>query len=449
MLGISGCRGIVGKTMTPDVAARLAACWGEHLAAAHASPLVCLGRDSRPSGSTLLAAAAAGLSQVGCQVVDLGIVATPTLGVVIGAMRAAGGVMITASHNPGAWNGVKLLDHRGTAPPGNVAGSIVERYHAGGPAGVDATALVDVDLETHANDTHIAKVLGRIDPRRVMDAAPRVLLDSVRGAGGPAGGALLNLIGCDLVHVESEPDGAFPRLPEPTAANLAQVGPRVVEAGAMVGFVQDPDADRLAMLDACGNYIGEEYTLALAAWSVLRDRPGGTAVANLSTSRLIDDVAARFGATVHRSAVGEANVAETMREFGASIGGEGNGGVILPEVTWVRDSLSAMLLVLDLAAAEGATIAELVDALPKYAMLKRTFELADRAAIEPALDKLQAAFANDRIDASDGIRIDLDEGWVHVRPSNTEPIARIIAEAGDEASAQALADRAAVAAGLV
>jgi phosphomannomutase len=281
-----------------------------------------------------------------------------------------------------------------------------------------------------------------------MQAAPRVLLDSVRGAGGPAGSALLNLIGCDLVHLESEPDGDFPRLPEPTAANLAEVGPRVVEAGAMVGFVQDPDADRLAMLDADGRYIGEEYTLALAAWSVLRDRPGGTAVTNLSTSRMIDHVAKRFGATVHRAAVGEANVAETMRNVSADIGGEGNGGVILPEVTWVRDSLSAMLLVLDLSAAEGATIAELVDELPRYAMLKRTLPLADRAAIEPALAALKTAFPNDRLDDSDGVRIDFEEGWVHVRPSNTEPIARIIAEAKDEASATAIADRVAAAAGL-
>lgn len=202
------------------------------------------------------------------------------------------------------------------------------------------------------------------------------------------------------------------------------------------------------MLDAEGRYIGEEYTLALAAWSVLRDRPGGNAVANLSTSRMIDHVAERFGATVHRAAVGEANVAETMRNVNADIGGEGNGGVILPEVTWVRDSLSAMLLVLDLAVAEGATIADLVDALPRYAMLKRTLPLADRTAIEPALAALKSAFPHDRLDDSDGVRIDFEEGWVHVRPSNTEPIARIIAEAKDEASATAIADRVAAAAGL-
>ena len=448
MLGISGCRGIVGETMTPHVAATLAACWGERLAAEHDEPVVCLGRDSRPSGAELSQAAAAGLVATGCRVIDLGIVATPTLGVVIGSLQAAGGVLITASHNPGEWNGMKLLDHRGTAPPASLAGSIVERYHAGGPEGVDPSAHVVVDTEARGNDTHIAKVLGRIDPRRVMHAAPRVLLDSVRGAGGPAGSALLNLIGCDLVHLEAEPDGHFPRLPEPTAANVAEVGPRVVEAGAMVGFVQDPDADRLAMLDAEGRYIGEEYTLALATWSVLRDRHGGNAVANLSTSRMIDHVAERFGGTVHRAAVGEANVAETMRNVNADIGGEGNGGVILPEVTWVRDSLSAMLLVLDLAAAEGATIAELVDALPRYAMLKRTLPLADRTAIEPALAALKTAFPNDRLDDSDGVRIDFENGWVHVRPSNTEPIARIIAEASDEASAVAIADRVAAAAGL-
>ncbi len=448
MIGISGCRGIVGETMTPQVAARLAACWGERLATAGESPLVCLGRDSRPSGAELAAAAARGLVSTGCRVVDLGIVATPTQGVAIGALQAAGGVLITASHNPHEWNGIKLLDHRGTAPPAELAGSIVERFHAGGPDNVDLHASVEVDTEARANDTHIAKVLGRINPSRVIAAAPRVVLDSVRGAGGPAGSALLRAIGCDLVHLEAEPDGAFPRLPEPTAENLRDVGPKVAQAGAMVGFVQDPDADRLALLDADGRYIGEEYTLALAAWSVLRSCPGRAAVANLSTSRMIDDVAARFGSSVHRSAVGEANVAQMMRDVDAAIGGEGNGGVILPEVTFVRDSLSAMLLILDLAAAEGATIAELVEALPRYAMLKQTMPLPDRDAILPALESLRSTFADERIDDADGVRIDFDAGWVHVRPSNTEPIARVIAEAADQSAAEALISRVRDAAGL-
>ncbi|MCH2135984.1 MAG: phosphoglucosamine mutase [Phycisphaerales bacterium] len=447
MLGISGCRGIVGSTMTPQVAARLAACWGERLKAEHSDPLVVIGRDSRPSGAALGAAAASALTSIGCRVVDLGIVATPTAGVVIGALQAAGGVLITASHNPGQWNGVKLLDHRGTAPPADLAGSIVERYNAGGPEGIDAQVTEDVPFEGRANDTHVAKVLGRIPPMRVASAAPRVLLDSVRGAGGPAGRRLLEAMGCDLVHLEAEPDGAFPRSPEPTAENLAQVGPKVVQAGAAVGFVQDPDADRLALLDEQGRYIGEEYTLALAAWAVLRDRPG-VAAANLSTSRMIDDVAQRFGSTVVRTAVGEANVAQAMREQSALIGGEGNGGVILPEVTWVRDSLSGMALVLDLMAAEQATLSQLVDQLPSYAMVKQKVPLPDRDALEPALERLQRAFAEEQIDDSDGVRIDLDQGWVHLRPSNTEPIARLIAEASDRQGASELAQRVARAAGL-
>ena len=448
MLGISGCRGIVGSTMTADVAARLAACWGERLVAATKDPLVVLGRDSRPSGEEFAAAAAAGLHHVGCRVVDVGIVATPTVGVAIGALGADGGVLITASHNPGEWNGIKLLDRQGTAPPIALAGEIVERYHAGGPDGVDSAALVEVGTDSRANDTHVSKVLGRIPPGRVQTMAPRVLLDSVRGAGGPAGRHLLKAMGCDVVHLEAEPDGLFPRPPEPTADNLAHLGPRVIEHGAVVGFVQDPDADRMAILDERGRYIGEEYTLALGAWAVLRGTSGAATAANLSTSRMIDDVAARFGATVHRSAVGEANVAEAMRTHGAIVGGEGNGGVILPDVTWVRDSLSSMALVLDLMAAEGRSISELVDAIPRYTMIKRKVPLASRDELAPALDMLRTAFAGERIDDSDGVRIDLEEGWVHLRPSNTEPIARLIAEAADEPAAEALVNRVAKAAGL-
>ena len=452
MLGISGCRGIVDATMTSVVAARLAACWGEHLAKSSAessdAPLVCLGRDSRPSGAAFLAAAAAGLTQVGCKVVDLGIVATPTLGVAIGAMRAAGGVMITASHNPGEWNGLKLLDHRGTAPGGDTAKGVVERYNRGGPPDIDALAVVPCDVETRATDTHLSKVLGLVHPGRVQAAAPRVFLDSVRGAGGPAGRALLDAMGCDVVHQNHQTDGAFPRPPEPTEDNLRLVSNDVVNAGAMVGFVQDPDADRLAVLDARGRYIGEEFTLVLAAWAVLRNRPGSVVVANMSTSRMIDHIAARFNCTVRRSAVGEANVAQLMRTTGAAIGGEGNGGVIVPEVTWVRDSLSAMALTLDLAVSESASISELVASVPPHAMVKRTLPLADRDMLAPALDRLRTAFAHESLDESDGIRIDLDEGWVHVRPSNTEPIARIISEASSAASAAALADRIAAAAGL-
>jgi phosphomannomutase len=448
MLGISGCRGIVDSTMTINVAARLAACWGERLRDTHAEPLVVLGRDSRPSGAAYAAAAAAGLHHVGCKVVDLGIVATPTVGVAIGALGADGGVLITASHNPGQWNGVKLLDRLGTAPGADLAGAIVRRYEDGGPDGVDATAVVHVGTESRANDTHVSKVLGCVHPSRVQAMNPRVLLDSVRGAGGPAGRMLLEAMGCEVTHLAAETDGLFPRSPEPTAENLSHLGPSVVEHNAVAGFVQDPDADRMAMLDETGRYIGEEYTLALGAWAVLRGTTGGVTAANLSTSRMIDDIAKRFNATVHRTAVGEANVAQAMREHGAVVGGEGNGGVILPAVTWVRDSLSAMALVLDLLAAEGCSLSELVNTLPGYAMIKRKAPLANRAALEPALGKLRKAFANERIDASDGVRIDLEEGWVHVRPSNTEPIARVIAEAANEAQAQSLADRVAKAAGL-
>jgi phosphomannomutase len=441
MLGVSGARGIVGKTMTPQVARRYAACWGAHLASAtESTPTVCLGRDSRPSGSEFAAAAAAGLAGAGCAVIDLGLVATPTVGVMIGVTRAAGGVVITASHNPAPWNGLKLLDHHGTAPSPHLAGEIVATFR--GTDDVETASISEpATLEARGTDTHVAKVLGLINPMPLRERGFKVVLDSVNGAGAVGGRSLLEALGCELTHLGSEPDGDFWHTPEPTAANLTGLCEAVREHGADIGCAQDPDADRLALVDEQGRYIGEEYTLVLAAWRVLLDAPGATLVANLSTSRMIDDLAARFGATVHRSAVGEANVAALMREHGSIVGGEGNGGVILPAITFVRDSLSGMALVLDLMRREDKTLSALVDEIPRYVLIKEKVDLVGPADLDPALARMRAAFPGAKIDDFDGVRIDLPEGWAHLRPSNTEPIARIIVEATTEDAARGLVER--------
>lgn len=447
MIGVSGARGIVDETMTEAVARRFAACWGAHLAREAESPCVCLGSDSRPSGERFAAAAAAGLAGAGCRVIDLGIVATPTVGVMIGATGAAGGVVITASHNPAEWNGLKLLDQFGTAPPPGLAAEIIAAFN--GDAVLEAAERTgDVEQESRATDTHVSKILGRINPMPLRDQAFNVVLDSVNGAGGPGGRAILEYLGCEVTHLGAAVDGNFWHTPEPTEANLTGLCEAVGEHGADVGFAQDPDADRLAIVDECGRYIGEEYTLVLAAWRVLLDRPGATLVANLSTSRMIDDLAARFGGRVCRSAVGEANVAAVMRSEDAAMGGEGNGGVILPEITFVRDSLSGMALVLDLMRREGKSLSELVDAIPRYVIVKEKLELANRSDLDPALARMRDVFAGERIDDCDGVRIDLPEGWAHVRPSNTEPIARIIVEAETEAAARDLVQRIRIATGL-
>ncbi len=447
MIGVSGVRGIVDETMTETVARRFAACWGAHLASTTESPSVCLGRDSRPSGERFAAAAAAGLAGAGCRVIDLGIVATPTVGVMIGATGSAGGVVMTASHNPAEWNGLKLLDQFGTAPPPELAGTIIAAFNGDDDVEV-AECVGEIESEPRATDTHVSKVLGRINPMPLRDQGFNVVLDSVNGAGGLGGRALLEYLGCDVTHLGAAPDGDFWHTPEPTAANLTGLCESVRDHGADIGFAQDPDADRLAIVDERGRYIGEEYTLVLAAWRILLDHPGGALVANLSTSRMIDDLAAKFGGRVYRSAVGEANVAAVMRAEGAAMGGEGNGGVILPEITFVRDSLSGMVLVLDLMRREGKPLSELVDAIPRYVIVKEKFELANQSDLDPALAKMRAAFAGAKIDDCDGIRIDLPEGWAHVRPSNTEPIARIIVEAATEEAARELVERVRAATGL-
>ena len=452
MLSVSGARGIVGKSMTPEVAHRLAAIWGQHVASTESSPLMVLARDSRPSGPELAEAAAQGLCDAGCRVISLGIAATPTVGVMIGSARASGGVMITASHNPSPWNGLKLLDGMGTAPSSDVAAAIIERFRSDEQV-PSRTASMEVVEETRGHDTHGAKVLGQIDPAVIQNRGFKVVLDSVNGAGGIAGASLLKRLGCEVVHLGEEPTGDFFHPPEPRKEHLGALCEAVLEAGADIGFAQDPDADRLAIVDDRGEYIGEEFTLALAARSFLARQPGPTA-ANLSTSRLIDDVAAEFGCQVHRSAVGEANVAQSMRAAGAVIGGEGNGGVMLPAVTWVRDSLSAMALVLDLLCRESQPLSTIVEGMPRYAMLKQTIELAGSEARSKLASGMTAVIDHyaEQPDATlhteDGVRVDLPEGWIHLRPSNTEPIARLIIESEDEASARALGEAVRSIAGL-
>ena len=454
MLSISGARGIVGVSMTPEVAHRLAAIWGAYLASTVTeTPRVILGRDSRPSGPALSEAAARGLSDAGCEVIRLGIVTTPTVGVMIGAARAAGGVMITASHNPSPWNGLKLLDGQGTAPPADVSKGIIDQFQSQSPAPNTENEL-GIHDESRAEDTHLAKVLGQIEPQPIQACGFRVVLDSVNGAGGSIGSSLLERLGCDVVRLNYEPTGDFSHPPEPREENLGELCKVVPEAAAQVGFAQDPDADRLAIVDETGRYIGEEYTLVLAALSWLQRYPGVPIVTNLSTSRMIDDVAMRFGSTVFRSPVGEANVAEVMRLQGSTIGGEGNGGVMIPAVTWVRDSLTAMALVLELLAREQCTLSAIVDGLSKYAMIKQAIELTGsdaRTRLLKGIEDLTAHYEGQsgaRIQTSDGVRVDLSGGWLHLRPSNTEPIARLIVEAVDAASAEALAAEARGIAGL-
>ncbi len=448
IMSVSGVRGIVGRTMTTQLAADMGVAFGSHLGRG----AVVVGRDSRPSGALLHSAMCDGLIATGRDVIDVGVVTTPGVALQVRELGAAGGVVITASHNPSEWNGIKFLTAEGCAPPAEVAERIFARHRHR-----DFHIVYDKDVGTVRSDAstherHVGRVQGIVDVEAIRAGGFKVVLDSVNGAGGVGGRMLLERLGCEVVHINGEPTGEFAHTPEPTAENLTGLCAAVPEHGADVGFAQDPDADRLAVVDETGRYIGEEYTLALAAKFVLSRMPGPIA-ANLSTSRMIDDIAAGArGAVVYRTPVGEANVARAVLERGCVLGGEGNGGVIDPRVVPVRDSFVAMGLALNLLAADlgpghrliaGATrprLSTIVDALPRYVMIKRKFEM-ERPEIDAWLAGLRERLDGKHNDA-DGLRIDWPEGWVHVRPSNTEPIARIIAEARDAQTAEALVERA-------
>ncbi len=286
--------------------------------------------------------------------------------------------------------------------------------------------------ETHA--LHVKRVLDHVDVLGISTKRYKVVLDSVNGAGCVVTATLLNKLGCQVVHLNATPNGQFPHEPEPTEKNLTGLADEVRRQKAAVGFAQDPDADRLAVVDENGKYIGEEYSLALAAKLILSRRPG-TAVTNLSTSRMLDDIAKQHNGRVIRTPVGEANVIATMMKEGAVIGGEGNGGVIDPRIVGGRDSLVGIAYVLQLMADTGKTVSQIVADIPRYEIVKTKFPCR-REDAERAVAAVKQAFANEKVDTQDGIRIDWPDAWVHARASNTEPIMRIIAEAPDRATAE-------------
>jgi phosphomannomutase len=483
MLGVSGLRGITGQSLTPDIAARFAAAFGAWLAdRAGPEPLVCMARDGRAGGEEIAHAAIRGLTHAGCRTLYLDIAMTPTLGTAIDRAGAGGGIAITASHNPQKWNGLKCLvrsplaasEPDACAPPAADAQAIIARFHATPPI-PPPDAAPAIDRCEDAPEAHAARVRRALwGERRPILPRTHILLDHVNGSGFRGGLALLDReLGLEVTTDEPDLSGIFPHPPEPTRENLRQLAQAVRLNRADIGFAQDPDADRLAIIDEQGRYIGEEYTLALAAESLLSlplaaGRGGGAGVppaadcasdrplliTNLSTSRMLDDIAARHGATVLRTPVGEANVAEAMKRQRAAgrtvlLGGEGNGGVIWPSVTYVRDSLSAMALILALLARTGKKVSQLAAALPAYAIEKRKVDLAKKEDAQPAIARLAAAYKQHRLDLQDGIRIDLAHGplagkaWFHVRASNTEPIMRLIAEAPTRDAASRILDEAA------
>jgi phosphomannomutase len=423
IFSVSGARGIVGKGLDPGVLTEIAAHFGEW-----AGPgTVVVGRDSRVSGEMAMAAVTAGLVGVGREVVDLGIVSTPTVEVAIRKLGASGGIQISASHNPADWNALKLLSRRGIFLTQDEGTALKVRIDAGRP---NWHAWDELGARTERRDfssIHVDEILASplVDADAVRAAGLSAVVDCVAGAGGEIAGILCERLGVKASWLNEEPTGRFPRNPEPVPENLGELAAAVPAAGADVGFALDPDADRVAVVDETGHPIGEEVTLAVVVDSVL-PQVGGDVVVNVSTTMAIDDVAARHGARVHRTRVGEVNVTERMLEIGARIGGEGNGGVIVPDVNPGRDGLLGMALWLT-ALARGAKVSELAGRIPATVMRKEKFEI-EGIPVDQVMEGLEKGFSGAEIDRTDGLKLILDEGWVHVRQSNTEPVLRLLAE---------------------
>src|SRR3989440_901790 len=461
MVGVSGVRGIVGKDLTDEVVTRYARAFG--LWAGERAPLVVVGRDARASGPAFEQAVIAGLGSVGCDVVKVGLVPTPRTRLAVDHTAAGGGIAITASHNPIEWNALKFIGPDGIfldgADGARVQQMAVEMTVKGRGKGKGEAQQIQAD--PLAVERHLDAVLKleAIDVERIRNRKFAVALDAVRGAGGPPMRALLERFGCTVTGINLETDGQFPRAPEPVPENLGELSALVRRTGAAVGIAVDPDVDRLAIVDENGAPIGEDYTLAFAVRAVLggtmergNDGTMGTTrarsivpsshrsivVCNLSTSLVVEDAARELGAEIVRTPVGEVHVARAILRLAAVIGGEGNGGVMYPALHAGRDAPVAAALVLELLARTGKRVSELVAAAARYTIVKA--KAARGPALEPVYAALRRRFADAQADVQDGLRLAWRDRWLHVRPSNTEPIIRLIAEAPSGALARELVD---------
>ncbi|MFN8178682.1 MAG: phosphoglucosamine mutase [bacterium] len=435
ILSVSGARGIVGRGLDPLVFAEMAAHFGAWLPGP--GPVV-VGRDSRVSGEMAMAAVTAGLLGVGRRVVQLGIVATPTVEIAVRELRAAGGVQISASHNPAEWNALKLLSSRGIFLTAEEGARFRARLDSGRPSFRPWDGLGEVERRDDLAAIHVERILASplVDAAAIRARGFRVIVDCVHGAGGAIAALLLERLGVRAEFVAFEPTGRFPRDPEPRPENLGALGDAVRRTAADVGFALDPDADRVAVVDESGRPVGEEVTLAVVVDSVL-PRVGGDVVVNVSTTMAMEEVAARHGGKVLRTPVGEVHVTERMLATGAKIGGEGNGGVIVPDVNPGRDGLLGIALWLDALARRGEAASRLAARIPVTVMRKEKIEVGS-ADVDRVLRDLEAGYPGARVDRTDGLKLLVADGWVHVRRSNTEPILRLLAEARSEGSVDGL-----------
>lgn len=450
MVSISGIRGIVGESLTPEIVVKYAAAFGEyckHVNAKHRE--VVIGRDGRITGKIIANIVSSTLLSAGVNVRALGVCPTPTVALAVEQLGAAGGISITASHNPMAWNGLKFF-----APTGLFLDAGENREVWKIADNKQARFARWEEIGTHTADDawirkHVEAVLALpyLDIAQVRKRKAKVVLDAVNAAGGLIVPLLLRELGCEVIEMNCDVSGVFAHTPEPIPENLTALCARVKAEGADLGIAVDPDVDRLVLITERGEPFGEEYTIASAVKFVLeRERQLGhtythSVVVNLSTTRAVDDLARQYGAKVHRTPVGEINVAKKMKSIGAIIGGEGSGGVILPALHTGRDAIVGIGLILQLLAEFGGTVSQFKATLPQYYIAKGKIE-TDSLSPDAVLARIQhSASAEARINTEDGLRLDYPDYWVHLRKSNTEPIVRVIAEADSAEKAAAIVEQ--------
>lgn len=444
---ISGIRGTIGgkpgDNLTPIDTVKYAAAYGSWLQKDRSGKKlkVVVGRDARISGDMIQQLVMNTLIGLGIDVVDLDLSTTPTVEVAVPLEEADGGIIITASHNPKQWNALKLLNNKGEFLDGQAGAEVLKLADADAFTFADVDSLGSITEETHYIDTHIEAVcnLALVDPKKIAAAKFKVVVDAVNSTGGIAIPALLRRLGVEVVELYCDPTGHFPHNPEPLKEHLTEISALVKKEKADLGIVVDPDVDRLAFISEDGEMFGEEYTLVACADYVLGKTPGNT-VSNLSSSRALRDVTRKHGGSYSASAVGEVNVVKTMKDTNAVIGGEGNGGIIYPDLHYGRDSLVGVGLFLTHLAEKQVKVSELRKSYPSYFMSKKKIELTPELDVDAILQQIAQQHASEEISTVDGVKIDFPEHWVHLRKSNTEPIIRIYTEAGSQQKADAVAE---------
>ncbi|PPK84360.1 phosphomannomutase [Neolewinella xylanilytica] len=441
---ISGFRGTIGgkpgENLTPEDVVTSVAAYADWLLRSGANPTVVIGRDGRPSGAVVSALTAATLQSMGIDVIDCGHATTPTVEMAVTSRGAGGGIILSASHNPKEYNALKLLNSDGEFISHEEGQDLIRTVQSGSISYATVDNLGSLQQDTSALADHIEAVLAHplVNVDAIQAAGYRVVLDAVNSVGAISIPPLCEALGVACQVINETVNGQFAHNPEPLPAHLQDLIAVVKERDLDLGIAVDPDVDRLALIGPGGRWIGEEYTLVTVADYVLARDPGPV-VSNMSSSRALADVAAAHGQTYHASAVGEVNVVAKMKEVGATIGGEGNGGIIDPRLHYGRDSLIGLALVLSHLATSGKTINEFRDSYVHYEMVKDKINLDPELDLPDALNAMEALYPDTPKSNIDGLKLDFPDGWVHLRGSNTEPIVRVYAEANTQARAQELA----------